>query len=46
LPVRNELVDLELAVHVIVYETWKLCPTLDTAKGAAFPYAPSYKLEC
>ncbi len=46
LPVRNEFVDLELTVHVIVHKTWKLRPTLDAAKGTAFPYTTSYKLEC
>ena len=46
LPVRNEFVDLELTVHVIDHKTWKLRPTLDAAKGTAFPYTTSYKLEC
>lgn len=41
----DELVDLEVAVEVVVYETRKLCATLDTAKGAAFPYATSDELE-
>jgi len=39
LAVCNELVDLELAGHVVVHQTWELGAALDTAEGAAGPAA-------
>jgi len=44
--VRDELVDLELAGHVIVDQVGKLSTALDTTKGAAFPYTAGDELEC
>jgi hypothetical protein len=44
--VRNELVNLELSIQVVIYETGELCAALDTAEGATFPDAAGDKLEC
>ena len=46
LSVRDELVNLERAVHVIVDEAAHLRAALDTAVGAAFPHAAGDELEC
>jgi hypothetical protein len=45
LSVRNELVHLQLAVHVIGHEIWELCPSLDPSKRATLPYTACDKLE-
>ena len=45
LSVRDELVHLQLAVHIVGHETWKLCPSLDTPKRATLPYTACNKLE-
>jgi hypothetical protein len=45
LSVGNELVDLEVAVHVVGHQARKLSAALDTAKGAAFPDAAGDELE-
>jgi hypothetical protein len=45
LTMRDELVDLELAVHVVGDETRHLCAALHAAESAAFPSATSDKLE-
>ena len=45
LPVRDELVDFQLARHVIVHQVRELRAAFDAAKGAAFPYAASHELE-
>lgn len=46
LTVSNELVDLELAVHVIVNKVRQLSAALDTTEGATLPYTASNELEC
>lgn len=46
LAVRDELVHLELARHVVVHEPRQLRPPLDAAKRAAAPRAPRHELEC
>ena len=46
LAMRNELVDLEFALHVIVYQCRQLGPALDTAESTSFPYTTRDKLEC
>jgi len=46
LAVRNELVNLELALEVITNKVWQLRAALDTTKGAALPDTTSHKLEC
>jgi len=46
LPVRNEFINLELAVHVILHEIGQLRAALNTAKSTAFPNATSDELEC
>lgn len=46
LPVRDELVHLELAVEVVVDQAGQLRAALDAAKGAALPYSASDELEC
>jgi hypothetical protein len=45
LAVRDELVDLEVALHVVGDEAGQLRAALDTAEGAAFPYAACDELE-
>lgn len=42
---RDELVDLEVAVEVVVDEAGQLGAALDTAKSAALPYAAGDELE-
>lgn len=44
--VRDELVDLELAGHVVVDEVGQLRAALDAAEGAALPHAAGDELEC
>lgn len=44
--VRDELVDLELALHVVVDEVGQLRAALDAAEGAALPHATGDELEC
>ena len=46
LTVGDELVDLELSVHVVVDEVGELGAALDTAKGATLPDTSGDKLEC
>jgi hypothetical protein len=41
----DELIDLELAVHVVGDEAGELCAALDAAEGAAFPDAAGDELE-
>lgn len=43
--VGDELVDLDLSLHVVVNDSRKLGAALDTAKGAALPDTASDKLE-
>jgi hypothetical protein len=45
LAVRDELVDLQVALHVVVNEAGQLRAALDAAEGAAFPYAARDELE-
>lgn len=46
LAMRDELVDLELVVHIVVNEIRELSAALDTAEGAALPHAAGDELEC
>ena len=46
LPVRDELVHLELARHIIVHQIRELRATFDATKGASFPHAAGDELEC
>lgn len=46
LPVSDELINLELAGHVIVDKVGQLTAALDATKGATLPYTTSDKLEC
>ena len=46
LAVRDELVDLELAVHVVLDQVGQLRAALDAAEGAAFPASAGDELEC
>ena len=43
---RDELVNLEVAVHVIRDQAGQLRAALDAAESAAFPYAAGDELEC
>jgi hypothetical protein len=45
LSVGDELVDLELAVHVVVNEVGKLGATLNTTEGTSLPDTASDELE-
>jgi len=45
LPMRDELVDLELAGHVIVDQVGQLRAAFDAAERAAFPHAAGDELE-
>lgn len=45
LAVSNELVDLELAGHVVIDETGELSAAFDASEGAAFPAASGDELE-
>lgn len=46
LPVRDELIHLELARHVVVHQVRELRAPFDAAKSAPFPYAAGDELEC
>jgi len=46
LSMRDELVDLELVVHVILDETTHLAAALDTAECTTLPYTTGDELEC
>lgn len=46
LAVRNELVDLEAALEVVLDQAGELAAALDTTKGAALPYTTRDELEC
>jgi hypothetical protein len=45
LPVRNEFIDLQVAVHIIVHQPRQLRAALDTAKRAALPHTSGNELE-
>lgn len=45
LAVRDELVDLELAVEVVLDQVRQLGPTLDAAKRTTLPHPSRHKLE-
>jgi hypothetical protein len=45
LSVGDELVDLELAVHVVVDKVGKLGAALDTTEGTSLPYTTGDELE-
>jgi hypothetical protein len=45
LSMRNELVHLQLAVHIVGHEIWELCPSLDTSERATLPYTACDELE-
>lgn len=42
---RDELVDLEVAIHVVGDETGELGAALDAAEGAALPHTSGDELE-
>jgi len=46
LAMRDELVNLELAGHVVVNKSRQLSAALDTAESAALPPATRHELEC
>ena len=46
LPVRDKLINLQFSCHVVVHQVGQLSPSLNTAKGAAFPYPTRHQLEC
>ena len=46
LAVRDELVDLELAVKVVPDQTGELAAALDAAESTALPHPTSDELEC
>ena len=46
LSVGDELIDLELAGHVVVDKTAHLAAALDAAKSTAFPDTAGDELEC
>jgi hypothetical protein len=46
LAVSDELIDLQLAGHVIINEVGKLGAALDATESAALPHTTSDKLEC
>lgn len=43
---RDELVDLQLALHVVVNQIRELSAAFDAAEGAAFPDTAGDELEC
>jgi hypothetical protein len=45
LSMRNELVHLQLAVHIVGHEIRELCPPLDASERATLPYTAGDKLE-
>lgn len=46
LSVCDELIDLQLAGHVVVHEVWELRTAFDAPESAAFPDAAGNELEC
>ena len=46
LPVGNEFIHLQLALHVIIDKAGELSPAFDAAKRAAPPHTPRHQLEC
>lgn len=46
LSVGDELINLELAVHVVVDQAAHLAAALDTTEGTALPHASGNELEC
>ena len=46
LPVRDELVHLQLTGQVVVYEVWQLRASLDASESTALPDAACDELEC
>lgn len=46
LPVRDELVDLQQAVQVVVHQGRELRAAFDAAERASFPHAAGDELEC
>ena len=46
LSVGDELVDLELAAHVVVDKAAHLAAALDTTESAPLPYTSGDELEC
>jgi len=46
LAVSDELVDLQLALHVVVDEIGQLGAALDAAESAALPHTAGDQLEC
>lgn len=46
LAVRDELIDLELAVEVVLHEPWELAASLDATKGTSLPHTAGDELEC
>src|SRR6266566_1964473 len=45
LPVRDELVHLELPLQVVAHQVGQLAAALDAAEGAAAPHAARHELE-
>ena len=43
---RDELINLQLARHVVVHQIWQLRTAFDTAKSAPFPHTARDELEC
>jgi hypothetical protein len=46
LAVRDELVDLQLTLQIVLYQTGQLRSTLDTTERATLPLPAGDKLEC
>lgn len=46
LTMGDKLVDLELTLHVVINEIWKLAAAFDTTKGTASPNTTGDELEC
>jgi hypothetical protein len=44
--VGDELVDLQLALHVVVDQVGKLSAALDATEGTTLPHTAGDKLEC
>ncbi len=45
LPMCNELVDFQLAGHVVIHEVWQLRATFDATESTAFPHTSGNQLE-
>ena len=45
LPMRDELVHLEFAIHVVVHQFRHLRPSFDASKGAPLPHTSCHQLE-